>query len=484
MATAPDTDKALEATPNVERLLGALGKRLTALVLLYGLGTVLGVVSLWIAFAYFADWGLRVPKVVRIAHGLVLVVLLAVFLWRSVLRPLRRIPGRSGLALLLERAHPDLRELLISAVQFQAAPTAGSDDATQGDPELIRRVLGDADARAAALTARGILDPRAPRTRFLLGTLAALGVAAFAAAKPDHARILVDRMLGGSRSWPQATHLAVELPGLDETAVARAATEDGTGRSEDSEETIRARVARGTDVAIVVRAEGVIPDEVRLAFEGGRDLVLARGAGNTFRTMLRSCQEDVAFHATGGDDQDGLPRVEIEVLQPPDVEGIAYRVVPPAYSGQPEWVTFDHDVQVLEGSELRVHVRPAPEDATGRARILPEDRVVDLETAEFPAPAPSDVVLEPPARAGVRPRGDPLGRLPDRAPGRERALQPRPRPLPHRRQGGPRSGDPGARAVALGVRDRPRRRHPPARSGGRRHRPARDDVGDPRRRGP
>ena len=60
---------AARRTPQARRLLESLRKRLIRQVLMYGLGTVLGVAAVWLLFAYVADWGLRVPKVVRVFHG-------------------------------------------------------------------------------------------------------------------------------------------------------------------------------------------------------------------------------------------------------------------------------------------------------------------------------------------------------------------------------------------------------------------------------
>lgn len=370
----------LSATPNVRRLLDALRRRLRALVILYGVGTVLAVGSGWLAFAFLADWGLRVPAAIRMLHGVLLALLVAVFLWRALLRPIARVPSTRGLALLFERAHPELSEVLISAVEFQNPTT----QAGVGDRELVRRVLERADELAAGLRAHEVLDRDLPRKRGLLGAGATSIVIAFALWQPDLTAIFADRMLGGAALWPQRTHLTLEVPGLDESA-----------RIEQSDEVLRLRVARGTDLPIVVTARGVVPDEVRLHFEGGRDLILPRGGSGVFRTLLRSCQEDSAFHATGGDDEDGFPRVEVRVLQPPDVESIAVVVKPPAYSGLVERTLFDQDVEVLAGSTVRVHVRPFPREAVGAARLLPADTLVALGSAPFPLdPAQSDGLEE------------------------------------------------------------------------------------------
>ena len=366
----PKDDRVLERTPALEGLLVSLRRSIRRQVLWYGIGTVLGAVALWLTFAFLADWGLRVPRAIRIFHGIVLPVVIGFFAWRDLVKPLLRVPHRYGLAVLLERANPDLRELLISAVQFQGK------DALQGDPTLVTEVVRQAEERARSLSHRGVIDAEAPRARFLLGSGGILALAVLGFFHPLQMRTFLNRLFGGSAAWPQRTELVLEIPGIDPTA-----------RVENTAESMRLRLARGTDVAVLIQAKGVVPEEVTLHFEGGRDLVLNPTGGEVFRTLLRSCQEDLAFHVTGGDDQDGLPRVSIEVLEPPDLEGVAIAIQPPAYTRLAPSVVFNRDVEVLRGSELSVHVLPSPREANGVARLLPEDTTLALERAPFPREA-------------------------------------------------------------------------------------------------
>jgi hypothetical protein len=370
------------SAPQIERLISGLRSKLVRTVWLHGLGTVVSIAACWILFAFVADRGLGVPAPIRIFHGLVFPLLVAFFLWRGLVRPLRRLPDRAGLAVLLERAHPELREVLVSAVEFR---DAGPDpERALGDPGLVAQVIRSADERAAGLDLAGVLEERGPRQRAMLGAISAALLTVLAMLAPTQAGIFAARFLGASTPWPQRTWLTVEVPELG-----------GTARVERTDELIRVRVARGTDVPVVVRAQGEAPDTVSLHLDDRAPLELGRGTGATYRTLLRSMQEDLAFHVTGGDDERGLPRVEIEVLQPPDVAGLAVRVTPPAYSGLQPSLAFDRDLEVLAGSTLRVHVLPYPDDATGVARLLPEDRTLPLERAPFPVdPSDADAGLD------------------------------------------------------------------------------------------
>ena len=368
-----NVDPKLEASPNLEALLSSLRGRIVRQLLLYGVGTVLGAAVLWLGFAFLADWGLRVPYAIRIFHGVVLVAVVALFAFRDLIRPWRDIPGRNGLALLLERANPELRELLISAVQFQRK--SGRLDEADGDPELRRRVVSEAESRIGELSLSRVIDRETPRARFLLGLGGAAALAVAAYMHPLHAGIFIERLLGGETPWPQRTQLTVEFPGLESFII------------QDDEEDLRLRVARGTDIPILVQAQGVVPDEVTLHFEGGRDRVLSSSGGNVFRTILPSCQETTVLRFSGGDDRDRKPRIEVEVLQPPDVEGLAIQIEPPAYSELEPYLVFDRDVETLAGSRVKIHVLPSPDTAEGRVHMLPSDRTIELSEAPYPARA-------------------------------------------------------------------------------------------------
>jgi hypothetical protein len=355
-------------TPRLDALLARLARRLTAQVWLHGLGTALGATALWLGFIFLADWMLHLPAGIRVLHLLVLLGAPAVFLWRDLVRPLARRPDRTGRAVLVERAHPELKELFVSAVQLSGARGA------EGDPALVAAVRREAEQRAAALDLSGVLDPRVPRTRFLVGTLCATACAALLVLNPHAAATFLARIAGGSTAWPQRTYLAIEIPLVSDRAQVR---QDG--------DVLDVRVARGSDVPVIVRATGLFPDEITLHFTSGHKAVLASSGGGIYRTLLRSCQESVEFHATGGDDEDDVPTVRLTVLQPPDVAGVAVLVRPPAYSGLPQQLLHDSDVEVLAGSDLTVYMRPYPPDAHGVARVLPDDVVQELVPEPFPA---------------------------------------------------------------------------------------------------
>lgn len=368
--------------PRLEALLGRLRRALVRQVWFHGLGTVVLGAGLWLFFSYWADRTLHLPRAIRMFHGMVLIGLPTWLAVRSLMRPLRGVPDNEGVALLVGRARPETHDVLVSALQL--APTAGSSSAAV----LIDRVVSEAEEAASNIGSDSIVDGSEPRKRLALGMFAALIGAGSLLFQPSMGAIFLSRAAGMDVSWPRRTTLAVEVPEAGDRL-----------RVEVGPEQIVVLAARGTDVPVLIQAEGLVPDEVVVRFEGGQETVIPASGTDRFRTLLRSVQEDVAFTIVGGDDQRGQPRVQVQVLQPPDIGGVAWHVRAPEYSGLGEKVVHGPEVEVLAGSEVRVHLLPDPPEATGKARLFPEDIEVTLVPAEFPAVSPGED--EGPPAAGL-----------------------------------------------------------------------------------
>ncbi len=363
-------------TPQLDHLLVRLSRRLTGLIWLHGLATALCALALWTLFCFCADWFLHVPAPVRWLH---LLVWLGAPLWlfyRELLRPLRRRPDPAGLAVLVERAHGELDQLLVSAVELDC----GGREAR--GRELVYRVRAKAEARVAELNLTGVLDTRGPCRRLGAAALALMAVGALFSSYPNLAAIFASRLFGAATPWPQRTHLTVEVPLMYSDELPPMATSGAS--AEDGRERLELRVSRGTDVPVHISARGQVPAEVLLVFGSGEHLTLGSGGAERFSTVLRSVQQDISFRAYGGDDQDGEPLVSITVLSPPDVSDLALVVEPPAYSGLPTELLFRGDAEVLAGSRLTVHARLTPPGSSGHLRLLPADSRSELVPAAFP----------------------------------------------------------------------------------------------------
>ncbi len=365
--TRPIPIGSLRDTPQLAALLGRLRRKLVLQIWLHGAGGVFVPLVAWLAFVFFADWALHVPLAVRLFHLAVLGALPVFLVWREVVRHLRRVPDAAGLAVLFERAHPELHELLVTAVQAQAPEGAARRS------ESVARILRDADAKARTLELDGVLQERPQALRAFAGALALGALTLGALLGGETSSIFFQRLVGRDVPWPQRTRL--------ELLVADPARPGEYMRSEDE---LVVRIARGVDLPIAVRTIGEVPEEVILHFKDGGDAALTSATDGEFRTLLRSCQEDLELYATGGDDEDRKPALKVEVLDPPDIAALAVEVTPPAYVGLAPRTEFDRDVQVLAGSKLSIRVIPTPADAVGSVRVLPSDVVLELTPTTFP----------------------------------------------------------------------------------------------------
>ena len=367
MAPRP-IDTPLTATPTLERLLMQLRGRLQRLVIVRALGLATAAAIGWLAWAYFADYVLEVPRAVRTFHGIGLIALPAYLLWRTGWRHLRRLPDRRDLAVLLEAREPS-QDLLTTATCFQLDPSQSQ----LAPPAMVARVLAAAEERAKAIaqarSERKVLDNRETKQAGLVSGALLLVFALATWVWPHHQQVFASRLFGQGLPWPQLTFLAFEIP-LDSGV-----TQDG--------QTTRVRIARGEDLPITVIATGRAPENVELIFDDGSRRALAQAGereGNAlYTTSLRSIAKDLSFTVEGGDDKRREDRVEVLALIPPDLVALVARVEPPSYSGLSPETFKNSDLTVLEGSRITLVAQVEPPSATGIVRLLPEDRTLELE---------------------------------------------------------------------------------------------------------
>ncbi|MEM9802146.1 MAG: hypothetical protein AAGA20_17610 [Planctomycetota bacterium] len=363
-------------TPRLDALLERLQSVLRRNVWLHGLGTVVAAAALWLVFMYVADRALKLPGPIRIFHALVLVGGTVFLLRRTLLRPIRSVPDRAGLAMLAQRALPDdvpREDLFVSAVQLPESVPAGTPAR-----ELVASVTQRAEELTGSANLSRVSDPTGPRGR-LAAALGATAIATIAfATEPAMSAIFFDRVLGADVPWPRATTLVTEIP--DDAP--------GLDVSRPEQDVVLVRAARGSDVPLRVRAIGEVPPSVTATFSSGAAIEIAPSGPDTFRTVLPSIQEATSVRVRGGDDDRGVPEIRIEVLQPPDITGLVFAIDPPQYTGLPTRLEEETKVSVVAGSKVTVFVEADPADATGVARTFPDDRILDLQSSPLPVVAP------------------------------------------------------------------------------------------------
>ncbi|MFT7171171.1 MAG: hypothetical protein ACI80K_004324, partial [Paracoccaceae bacterium] len=198
------------ATPGLDRLLGRLRSTLKRNIWLNGLGTALAAAALWLTFMYAADRMLKLPAAIRIIHLIVLVGGTVWILRRTLFQHARRVPGRSGLAMLAQRALPDdvpHDDRFVSAIQLRETVAAESVSAP-----LVQRVAREAEEFVPKVDLSRVTDARGPLGRVAAAAIG-MGVAAGALSyQPAMASIFGQRLLGQNVAWPRLTTLTVDVP--------------------------------------------------------------------------------------------------------------------------------------------------------------------------------------------------------------------------------------------------------------------------------
>ena len=204
---------------SIRRALARVARRLRAIGLTRGLGTVLLVLAAAIASGMAADLAFVMPIGARWAIWSAGVVLGAVAFVSGILRPMLRTVKRADLAALAERGEVDGGERLVSAVELLAGKGGGSS-------ALIEALTKEAETRSKSLRPSKTLSIRGALARLALGILAFGIVVGPGLVGPKPLRAALERAVAPWRDVERVGRFLVEAKPGDRVA------------------------ARGTDVAI------------------------------------------------------------------------------------------------------------------------------------------------------------------------------------------------------------------------------------------
>lgn len=272
----------------------------------------------FMVMSFLLDRFLRLEEVYRVSLLGAFVFGLWYLINKHLLRPLAAQLDDREMALAVERGEQDLEQALISAIQFEDTIKGGNP--TRESEQMMHTVVSDVEQRVQAIKDGAALDLGRVR-RFaglILGCLAVVGT--WAVSAPDSLILWAKRNLFMSaEEWPRATQLVFVM---DEQ-------KDGV-----------VRLAEGNDLAVEVRADGVIPDQVFIHYEladGTSDRVpMARmgdaeqGEEARFTWLMAEVLTDVTeLYATGGD---GLTEtLKVKMVARPSLSDVVITQQFPAY---------------------------------------------------------------------------------------------------------------------------------------------------------
>lgn len=317
----------------------------------HGLASTLLLPAAVVLVAFLLDNFLRLPLPIRVFHTLATVAVCAFAAWRFLYYPVSRRWLSTDVAVLLERAFPELHERLVSAVQLKAALARGETDALRNQsPAMIEQLLADTTSCVQRLPLEDLFVPTRTRQLWSAATALLLVLIVGAVAMPETALAFVQRHLGFEVSYPRATHLVVELP-------PQSADLQRTDRDGETELVVPA----GADLQVSVLCNGVVPKEVFLISTGQngaeRSIATAPRPGSRFRYVFRRVTSNFQFFARGGDDETGDRLVLVRTIHPPLVAQVKAELRAPAYTRRPVVVQTGGSIETLIGTKVQVSVQ-------------------------------------------------------------------------------------------------------------------------------
>lgn len=289
--------------------------------------------------SYLIDRTLHLEVGFRAILALVVAACLVRAVRIRLLAPMRVDLGDDEFALAVERRDPQLRQSLISAVQFERDLESATAHAGES-ASLKRHVVDDVTRRAIGIRFHRAID-RARVARFAgVGIAAIAAVGLWSSLSSDEARLWFARnVLLADEPWPRRTHL----------------------RFLDHDPSVPLRLAEREDVTLRVEAAGVVPDRIELdcRFASGETFTrtLDQATERVFGITLEALLEDAVVVARGGDGS--TAELRITLIPRPRLALTGMTLVYPEYMRRParDVVDTGGDVRVPRGGSLTLTAR-------------------------------------------------------------------------------------------------------------------------------
>jgi hypothetical protein len=318
----------------LEDKLGAIRRRARWLVLLDALARLVGVLVAVIALVCLADYLIHFQDPgIRAMCSLAVVAVGATVLYRRVWTAMNARFSDVELALRVERRFPDLKDRLASTIQFLQQR---EDDPEAGSAALRREIVAQTAADIDKLDLNDVIEVRRVGRTTLAAGLVCLLALGLALCNRQAAGTALARLVHplGYTAWPKANQLVFNDPPQ--------------------------RLASGErfEVELTDAAGADLPADVRIHYrfqaDGGnsneRVESMTNAAGGAKIAGMDNVTRPFSYRAEGGDD-DSMPWIDLEVVEPPAIEALALTLHYPAYTGWPP-ATSDPHIRALVGTRV------------------------------------------------------------------------------------------------------------------------------------
>jgi hypothetical protein len=315
--------------PELSELLSRLRRQIRRYVVIEGTALVLAVLGalFWLSLAVDHAWfqlsRLELPYWFHAGFDVTvagLVGFLAVS-WIG-LRLVRSFRSRA-LALVLERRFPELDDRLVTAVELAESNDSPGSELTEA---MMSRTIDQAVEASRRIDLHGVFDRRPLQRAVLAAAVMVASIGGLAAASQTTVLTWMDSFLNlDDEYWNREYGLIVRVIAQPGDIV----------REFDG---LNYRHPRGADLTLLIEAaEGFkVPERVQLKYRiangRGQGTVLCSPVGDRqFRHSLSGLLDDVEFRVYGGDFVNRRP-FHIEVVEPPQLDGITLACNCPAYT--------------------------------------------------------------------------------------------------------------------------------------------------------
>lgn len=334
--------------------LQALRQRVRQLLWIYGACWLVGSFLAATLACGLLDWFLRIEDTgIRCVMTLLVVGLTGFVGWRFLVVPLLTRLSDLDLALRIERRFPDLRDSLASAVQF----LQGGQSELVGSIEMQQATISQALDRLRRVSPESMLELQPVKQAGLWAGGTAVVCVMFVSLNGPAAALAFQRLALPLKKlpWPRQHELRFVTEKLE------------VMKGDENNSLV---VAQGETVPIYVEnTRGPLPKnltfEARVAgqtpkTENMRQTALwdAKGKQREIGTVsLTIARGPIVIRAFGGDGE--TESFELEVVEPPRVQALFVKVIPPAYSGLPERALSENvgHVESLVGSQVKIDAR-------------------------------------------------------------------------------------------------------------------------------
>lgn len=322
--------------PAVERLTRALSRlrtRARLLLLARGVGLIVGGILVVAIVLGLIDFAVRMPMGVRVSGWVVWVALVVVAIWKLIVPAARFRPRLTDMALRVERARPEVRGLLASAIDFaEHGDVSQGPDRTALSRALERMVVSTAEREWRDALASHLLRPApALRAGAFMVLMVVLALAPLAVSSSLW-KIGVTRVFApwSDASWPKRTGVAdvtgARVHPLGTALTLRAGLTKSGRAPENSDVFLRYRlVTEGR--ASASRRELLTLQPQAFSMEtpkGVREVPL-------FERRVEPVADAIEYRFETEDDETEWARIEL--VEPPGVSFAEATIVPPSYVG-------------------------------------------------------------------------------------------------------------------------------------------------------